>query len=263
MDFMDVKSKAVTMASMPTLVLPPRYSEDTIRMAQAATQADWEVDRLLDWVLPEEKSVKDPVLYGPSPFAETMSPKLNMTVQAPPLNILYYIPRHFLKREVQPSILSEARKLKGKWHIRPAEKNVFPMGIFYDGRNLPGPKQLGDRTPVLISEIIEWEWQYRFFIGGGEVLTYSPIAKGRLAAHDKEGNWLFDEERDKIVGERATALIEEASHLLPPAYVADFGLFDRKWAVSEISSPCDSLLYGCTEARVLPALDAVCSTNEE
>lgn len=262
MDFVDAKSPAATMSRMPTLVLPPRYSEDTIRVAQAATQASWNVERLEDWIIPEEKSIDDPVLYGKPPFAETIAPKLNLTLKAPALNILYSIPRHFLKREVQPSTLGEARQIKGKWHIRPAAKNVFPMGIFYDGRGLPGAKELGDRTPVLISEILEWEWQYRFFIGGGEVLTYSPIAKGRLAAHDGDGNWYFDKQRDRIVGDRAMALIEEASHHLPSACVVDFGLFDGKWAVSEISSPCDAEIYGCTADRVLPALRAVCSPDD-
>ena len=78
------------------------------------------------------KEYKNPIPYGKAPFPETISPRLGISLQTPALNILYSIPRHFLKREIQPSFLGEARTLKGKWHIRPAEKNVFPMGIFYD-----------------------------------------------------------------------------------------------------------------------------------
>ena len=260
---MDLNLTPDTMGHMPTLILPPKYSEDTIRMAQAATQSSWEIERLEDWSIPDGKEYKNPIPYGKAPFPETISPRLGISLQTPALNILYSIPRHFLKREIQPSFLGEARTLKGKWHIRPAEKNVFPMGIFYDGRGLPGAKELADRTPVLISEIIEWEWQYRYFISRKEILTYSPISKGRFAAHDKDGNWFFDPDRDRRVGDRVNALIEEASHLLPPAYVVDFGFFDGKWAVHEISSPCDAFLYGCTEVQVLPALEEICSAKRD
>ncbi len=251
------------MGRMPTLILPPKYSEETIRMAQAATQSSWDVQRLEAWNTPEGTEIDNPIPYGPAPFSETISQRLSVSIESPALNILYSIPRHFLKREIQPSSLGEARKMKGKWHIRPAEKKVFPMGIFYDGRGLPSPKELGDRTPVLISEIVEWEWQYRFFVAKGEILTYSPIAKGRQPAHDREGNWLFDTARDASVEERVKALIEESSSVLPAAFAVDFGLRDGKWAVHEIHSPCDSLLYGCTEIRVLPALEAVCSPKQD
>ena len=260
---MDLILTPDTIGAMPTLILPPKYSEDTIRMAQAATQASWDVERLQDWTIPDGNEYENPIPYGKAPFPEMISPRLGISLQNPALNILYSIPRHFLKREIQPSTLGEARILKGKWHIRPSEKKVFPMGIFYDGRGLPGAKELADRTPVLISEIIEWEWQYRYFIAKKEILTYSPIAKGRLPAHDKEGKWFFDQGRDRSVGDRVKALIEEASHLLPSAYVVDFGLFDRKWAVSEISSPCDALLYGCTETRVLTALEGISSAKRD
>lgn len=243
---------------MPTLVLPPTFSEDTIRMAQAATRAGWRVERLSDWLIPDGTTYPDPVLYGEPPFTETIAPKLGVSVLTPPLDILYYLPRRFLKREVLPTTLGEARKMKGRYHIRPTRGKLFPMGVFHDGRGLPGSKNLGDPTPVLVCQVIDWEWQYRFFVADGKIATYSPVREGREPAMDSAGQWKFHPKRDREVKERVKALVQEAGPSLPAAFVVDFGLFDEKWAVTEIFSPCDCFLYGCSENEALCVLHRAC-----
>ena len=37
---------------MPTLILPPRYTSDSIGVSKAAVQAGWEVERLSSWRVP-------------------------------------------------------------------------------------------------------------------------------------------------------------------------------------------------------------------
>jgi hypothetical protein len=38
---------------MPTLILPPRYTPDSIALSKAAVRAGWDVERLTGWQVPQ------------------------------------------------------------------------------------------------------------------------------------------------------------------------------------------------------------------
>jgi len=61
---------------MPTLVLPPRFTPDTIAVGHAAAAVGWEVERLPSWRAPEWLRGQDVVLYGEPLFAAVVADEL-------------------------------------------------------------------------------------------------------------------------------------------------------------------------------------------
>lgn len=58
---------------MPTLVLPPRYTPDSIALASAAAEQGWSVERLSSWRPPAWLAGEEVVLYG-EPLSPPLSP---------------------------------------------------------------------------------------------------------------------------------------------------------------------------------------------
>ena len=48
---------------MPTLILSPRYSDDSIKLRRAAVALGWDVMRLASWRCPEDFEPEEPVLF--------------------------------------------------------------------------------------------------------------------------------------------------------------------------------------------------------
>lgn len=244
---------------MPTLVLPPSHSEDTVRLAQAALRAKWRTVRLEGWAIPEGQTIPEPVLYGETSFASTLASQLGVRLLEPPLDLSARLPQRFVRRPIETTTLGEARKKKGTYVIQPAAKKVFPKKVYADGAGLPGPKQLPDPTPVLVEAVVSWEWEYRFFASDGIVASYSPYRKNRGAAKDAEGKWLFDESRDGEAMDFVQDLLVAAAGLFPAALVLDVGRMpDGKWAFVDALCPSEAALYGCSDERVLPVIARAC-----
>ncbi|MEO1353797.1 MAG: hypothetical protein AAFW84_34435 [Cyanobacteria bacterium J06635_15] len=59
---------------MPTLILTPRYTEDSQALWRAAISLGWKVERLTRWELPPHlQSVTEPVLYLEALMAPLMA----------------------------------------------------------------------------------------------------------------------------------------------------------------------------------------------
>ena len=76
---------------LPVLVLPPRYSEDTVALWRAALARGWRTERLSGW-------------------------------RAPAPDWLTYLPTRYLRRAVGFSTLGAARTREGPWpwFVKPA-----------------------------------------------------------------------------------------------------------------------------------------------
>jgi hypothetical protein len=90
---------------MPTLVLPPRYTPDTIAVGQAAAIAGWSVERLASWRVPEELRGKDVALYGEPLFAAVVADELGIALLEPPFDWLPKLTIEHRKREVRLATL--------------------------------------------------------------------------------------------------------------------------------------------------------------
>ena len=63
---------------MPTLILSPRYSDDSITLRRAAIDLGWDVMRLASWRCPEDFEPEEPVLHGEPLFNTAVAEQLGL-----------------------------------------------------------------------------------------------------------------------------------------------------------------------------------------
>src|SRR4051794_26921686 len=94
---------------MPTLVLPPRYTPDSIAVSHAAGRAGWQVERFASWRVPEGFTADEVVLYGEPLFATVVADALGLTLQEPAPDWLARLSQNYRQREVRFLDLGRAR----------------------------------------------------------------------------------------------------------------------------------------------------------
>src|SRR5215475_8962173 len=96
---------------MTTLVLPPRYTPDTIAIGNAAVAAGWSVERLPNWRVPDWLKGQEVILYGEPLFAAVVAQDLGLALLEPPFDWLPKLDMKYRKRRVELATLREARRL--------------------------------------------------------------------------------------------------------------------------------------------------------
>jgi hypothetical protein len=244
---------------MPTLVLPPRYTPDSAAVGDAARRAGWEVERLPTWRVPDHLSGRDVVLYAEPLFAAVVAEDLDLSLMEPPHDWLARLPREYTLREVRFTTLAEARQMQAAAFVKPAEEKCFPAGVSSSGGDLPGDEVLPGTTPVLLSEPVEWEVEFRCFCLDGRVLTLSPYWRDGRTAQADDGSWPASAEELERARELASAVLADPRTSLPPAVVVDVGVVrGRGWAVVEANSAWGSGVYGCDPDAVLQVVRRAC-----
>jgi hypothetical protein len=256
---------SVSLASkdhMPTLVLPPRFTPDTIAVGNAAHAARWSVERFASWRLPEGWRGEDVALYGEPLFAAVVADQLGLVLLEPPFNWLTTLAEKYRKRDVRFATLGEARQLGQAAFVKPADDKGFLAGVFPFGAKLPGEDILPGTTPVLIAEPVKWEVEFRCFVLEREVVTLSPYLRYGELAQSPEGQW--EDERTENAREFAQGVLCDDSVSLPPAVVVDVGIIEgRGWAVIEANAAWGSGIYGCDPRAVLRVVRRACLQREQ
>ena len=141
----------------PLLILPPRISEDSIKLWRAAGRLGWDVERLAAWRLPfglSDQRGREVVVYGGLMFI--LADELDLVLLEPPLDWLTTVPREHLRREVTFTTLADARRHPSRAFFKAADEKAFPPGIYEPG-TLPASELLSPDTPVLISEPVDMD----------------------------------------------------------------------------------------------------------
>ncbi len=110
---------------MPTLVLPPRFTDDSNLLRKAAIEAGWEVERLSGWRPSPELRQVDPVLYGEPLFAAAVAGMLGLALIEPPFNWLTMLADPWTKRNIRFTTLASARNEIRPMFIKPADDKWF------------------------------------------------------------------------------------------------------------------------------------------
>jgi hypothetical protein len=115
--------------------------------------------------------------------------------------------------------------------------------------------------PVLVSEIVSWEKEFRCFVLDRKVVTFSIYLRdGEL---QKESGFVSDESEDQELHTFTRRLLEDVRIDFPRAFVLDVGVIrDRGWAVVELNAAWGSGLYGCEEERVLDVIRVAASREQ-
>ncbi|MEU5884249.1 ATP-grasp domain-containing protein [Spirillospora sp. NPDC047279] len=245
---------------MPTLVLSPRYTDDSKVLRAAAGAAGWKTERLGGWRAPGHLRGQDVVLYGEPTFVEVIAARLGVGLVDAPHDWLLGLPERHRRREVNESTLEAVRRsLNEPMFVKPADgRKAFEGTVYRAGDDLPGEDVLPGETPVLVGEPVTWEIEFRCFVLAGEVVTMSPYLRDGGLARTAAGRWEASEEDVRAAGEYAAGLLAEVP--VPPAVVVDVGrIRDRGWAVVEANAAWGAGLYGCDPAAVLPVLARSCA----
>ena len=84
----------------PLLVLPPRYTNDSIALWRAAIARGWDILRLQNWRAPEDLKGQTIAIYGVPLFAHAVVQQLGLSLVEPPLDWLAGLPFEFTQRRI-------------------------------------------------------------------------------------------------------------------------------------------------------------------
>jgi hypothetical protein len=238
---------------MPTLILSPRYSDDSITLRRAAIALGWDVMRLASWRCPDDYEPEEPVLFAEPLFNAAVAEPLGLTLVEPPEDFLVRLPRQYVGREVRLTTAAEARTLPGPLFLKPPNRKTFPARVYASGAELP---EMPDDDLVLASEPVEWAAEFRYFIRDRLVRAWSPYwLHGALARSGDE--WIVDHELATSTRELVNRLLDDLAVDLPAAFVLDAGVIRGVGpAVVEANEASGAGIYGCDPRNVLDVLRA-------
>jgi hypothetical protein len=237
---------------MPTLVLTPRFTEDSQALWRAAGRLGWAVERLPSWRVPEHlRGVPDPVLYVEVVFAPMLAETFGLQLVEPPEDWLPSLPREYRQRDVRLTTAGEFRRSGGAAaFVKPPNDKSFPAGV-YAPHELPS--HVPDETPVLVQETVQWEKEFRCYVLDRELRTFSIYLRdGQL---QRENEFRSDDVEDAELISFVGPLLADDRVALPKAAVIDVGVIrGRGWAVVEQNAVWGAGIYGCDPEQVLHVL---------
>jgi hypothetical protein len=245
--------------SLPLLILPPRISDDSVKLWRAAGRLGWDTERLATWRLPfdlSDQRGRDVVVYGGLMFL--LADELDLALLEPPLDWLTTVPPEHLRREVRFTTLAEARRHPVRSFFKTADEKGFPPGV-YDPGGLPASELLPPDTAVLVSEPIDMELEFRCFVLDRTVHTLSPYLRNGQRVETDDGHWPASEEEFAAAQSFAASVLADERVRVPPAVVLDVArVRGGGWVVIEVNPCWGSGVYGCDPERVLDVIRRAC-----
>jgi hypothetical protein len=236
---------------MPTLILTPRYSEDSQALWKAASQLGWSIERLKGWRAPDHwRSIDEAVLYVEALFGPTIASQLGIRLLNPAEDWLVRLPMEYKLRRIEMTTLGEARKRDLAAFIKPPNDKSFPAAV-YLGRDLP--TEYDEDMAVLVSDVVVWSMEFRCFLLNRNLLTYSIYARGGEIQRESLFQSTPDENHD--LEQFVAGLIADPRVDLPAAAVVDVGYIEgRGWACVEQNAAWGAGIYGCDPSLALEVI---------
>ena len=224
--------------STPTLILTPRFTPDAQALWRAAGRLGWDVERLTSWRVPDELTrVAEPVFFLEGLMGPTLAAAFGRRLPEPPTDWLPTLPEEYRRRAVRLTTLGAARSLDEPRFVKPPNDKSFPARV-HRGSELP--LEFPDDMPVLVSEIVEWEKEFRGFILDRRLRTLSVYLRDGELQRDNDFAMPEDEARS------AAAFVADV--------LADERVALPRAAVVEQNAAWGSGLYGCDPAEALQVL---------
>jgi hypothetical protein len=249
-----------------TLLLASLSLPSARQLAQLVTARRWRVHALDE--TPDVHVGGRRTFYGGTDRAAAYAERFRLALLEPPLDLLARAPAALLARDVRYGTLAELAQLRGPVFVKPADPvlRTFDAGVYRSVADVRGRRPLDGRTPVLVSEPVEWTSELRCFVRDGRVAAWSPYLSfgrpvwkpGCATAAAPASLWAFCER-----------LVDAMRGALPPAFVVDVGvLADGRWAAVEFNPAWCSGVLGADAAGVLrvverAALGAESATRED
>jgi hypothetical protein len=237
---------------MPVLIVTPRTDiSATHTLLDAAKKRGWEAIRAEGYKPDIQQN--EVVLYGETLFTTMAARHLKYAILEPTFDWLAHISRHYLLRDVAIMTLQEARKITVPKFVKAADGNkAIHAEVYTTGQDLPS-RYISQNLPVLVSDPVSWQTEFRFFILNRAIATFSIYAR--------DGNleqYASPEEQSEAQAFCQKILSDDAI-AAPPAWVLDVGYIENSsWAIVEPNPVSSSGIYQCDPDKVLDALQRAC-----
>jgi hypothetical protein len=239
------------------LVLGSRYSDDARILSQAASMQGWEVVKLYSSTVPDDLRDKECWVYAEGFLVEHVAQSLGLNLLRPANDGLASLGFEFLQRRVTFSRAADFKPLSVPAFIKPADQKLFPAQVYAPNEPIPGLELLHADDPILVSDVVEFVREYRFFILERTVRTGSIYW---LEDHMPDVPVGYEGEGDPLWADAinfAQRVCTESFVQLVDSFVLDVGLLDTgAWAVIEFNPTWASGIYACDPFGVLECLVA-------
>lgn len=238
------------------LVFSSRYSDDARLLGEAARLCGWQTVKLRPSEVTSDLSQQECRVYAEGFFAEHVAAQAGLQLLRPADDILASLEPRFLQRQVQSFRAETFQRPTTRSFIKPADQKFFAAGVYEPDEVIPGLELLLPTDPILVSEVVNFTREYRFFVKDQTILTGSIyLVDGEVpkvaVAYEGEGDEHW---------QTAKAFAHEVCTLtpdLPASFVIDVGLLEAgSWAVIEFNPTWASGIYGSDPNKVLEALEA-------
>jgi len=226
----------------------------------AAREAGWEVlSAPSGWRLDEEltKSGAKGIPYGSQTFCEVIAQQMGWTLKQNSFDWLAKLHPFFLKRKVEFMTLDQAKKITERRFIKPADDKCFDAKVYDPGEFKPH-ESIPNDYPVLVSEPVEFDLEYRCFVDK-RVRTWSNYIMYEHLADPRFWNMVPLEE-GRLPHDFVDDLLHELEYhdwgVETVPSVIDVGRIKGKgWAIIETNQAWASGLYGCDPLRALKVME--------
>jgi hypothetical protein len=243
------------------LILPPHHEEDTqiTKLAITADCLGWSIHRSpISWRVPQELLGQDGAVYGKPYFCQVIAQQMDWELLANPTDWLTGLQEEFVRRTITISTLENARLLKEKRFVKPAEEDrFFKATVYDDGSKLPASRMFDD-APVLVSGTIPYVTEWRCFVKDRAVVSASCYRINKETNQSYMWHWDV-EEPVKFVNKM---LLDESVVCASGASI-DVGKSKKGFlSIIESSPAWCSELYGCELVGTLASIKASCIKRE-
>lgn len=252
--------------SLPIVILAPRMTDDSKAIWKTCIDLGWSPERMQGWRVPDHITHTDRkvIIYGEPLFAEAVCDQIGHVLLEPPIDWLTTLPHKYLSRDISIMTLAEAREMKQRAFVKPADGKIFDPKVYQTGSDLPADDQVDLDIGVLRSEVVDFRLEVRCFIRGRAVVTQSPYWRNDELAIDTHSNWPFLESEESAALTFVQQILDDERIAIPPACTIDVGkLPDDSWAIIESNPAWGAGLYGCDPKEVLLSIgDAIIPSNQ-
>ncbi len=237
------------------LLLSPRKNESTVAVESAAEAEGWTVCRLTNWRVPErfQNLAEKVIAYGEPLFVAAIADVLHLSLLEPQFDWLSSLPIEYTNRKVELTSLKEARKYPSAIFAKPADDKCFPARVYENGASIEASQLLPEETPVLLSEVVTWLVEHRYFVCERKVAVSSPYSYNGETIDDS-----FSESDSDVLecNSFVQKLLSDPQIDLPPAVVIDVGYVNgRGLSVIEANPVFGAGIYRCDPKLVLSVLE--------
>lgn len=241
---------------MPTLILSPRYTQDSVILRQSAVQNNWNVHRLSNnWLVNDSERNSPVAIYGEPLFVQYVAEQLSLLPIETPDEWLPSLPYQYTNRIMKIKRIGELEDTDFPAFIKSPNDKAFKAKVYQTLADFSAKEYLPPETIVLFSEPVFWEIEFRCFVHQRECVTYSVYSRNGEVAQDENGAWIASQVEQENANKFLEFFLADCSFDIPKSIVVDVGYISSKgWSVVEANGVWSAGIYGCDPDKVLSLL---------